>query len=519
MSKQSQGKERKENLVWKLDMLEAKATRSASSTRLVRSQFAANKELRKIQKRERKDQVRSDQFENPNRADMIAEQMQQESGPMDISPEDQAIIKALRVKIFEQKLHHYSKEIHRGLKTAKTTEALKIGKRIKKEEGNEEKIKKLQDELAELKTIDVALITSLHAAKFMKKSFLATSEQRENPPDFLPDSIVNPAEDSITVTFHKTASPALVNVVARLCGTAAVKTACQSLLTAVKYAMKIEKKETAADIAKRKNQERKEKRAKAKAANRNEASSNHNKGSDSEDLDQYKGMIAASSDEESDFEEEQTKESILGTSRAPKRVIHAEEDDDDEEDEDEDEVDDFFVFPDEDIADKAKDKTTSVKSAKPATTTTTQQEKFVLPALASGYFSGGSDDEEMEDDDSSKPRDRGYNLEQDEVVKQATTQRKNRRGQQARRAIYEKKFGNKANHIQKEKEDKQRKWAERQAEFEKREARRKELGIEHPKQRTLPELPEKLQPLHPSWEAKKKLSSAQVKFEGKKIVF
>lgn len=496
MSNHTQGKKRKENLLWQLDMLEAKASRDVSNTRLVRTQFAANKQIRKTKKKERQGQKRNDRFENPHRADMIASELQdrqeQEQGPVQISAEDQAKIKELRVKVVEQKVHHYSKDVQKALKKAKTTEALKINKRIKAQEGNEEKIKKLQEEQSELKGIDVALLTSIHSVRTMQKAFMPTQEERDDPPDFLPDSIAKPTDDSPLITFNKTASHSLMTVAARLCNTAAVKAACESMVTAVKYAVKIVKKETATEIAKRKKQEKKERKAKAKAL----------EDSDTEEFKKYSGMIAASSDEESD---EETGQSILGTTRAPAGDNVSEDEADG--------ADDFFVFPENDDDDESDEEMTENSSLKKKKDEKKKEEKYVLPALASGYFSGGSDDE-MEDE----PRDRGYDLSNDAIVKEATTQRKNRRGQRARRQIAELKYGKNANHLKKEQEQKQQKWAQRQVEFEKREARRKELGIERPEQKKLPELPEK-KPLHPSWEAKKKLSAAPVKFEGKKVVF
>lgn len=489
MSQINKGKKRKENLLWKLDMLEASASRDVTNTRLVRTQFAAGKQLRKTKKKERRDQKSEDSYENPYRADLIAQEQQdqqeKEQGPVKISPEVQENIKALRVKLVEQKIHHYSKEIQRAIKKAKATEGLKIIKRIKKEEDYPDKVKKLQDEQLELKSIDVAQLTSVHVVRYMQKSFLPSKHHREDPPEFLPYSIVSPSDDSPSVVFYKTASPALLTVVARLCNTASVKTASESLVTAVKYAVKLAKKESAAELAKRKKKERKDK---SKIEN-----------SELDDYDNYKGMNAASSDEESDEEADQ---SILGTTRLPEG--NADNGNSEAED-----GDDFFVFPDEDQAsDTEGTENSSLKRKKEDKATS-----YVLPALASGYFSGGSDDE-MED----VPRDRGYNLDNDTVVKEATTQRKNRRGQRARRQIFELKYGKNANHLKKERENKQAKWTQRQAEFEQREERRRQLGIERPQQKSLPDLPEKKN-LHPSWEAKKKLSAAPVKFEGKKIVF
>lgn len=497
---QSTGKKRKENLTWKLDLLEAQAARTVSNTRLVRSQFAASKKIRKVNKEEGKNDFRKGQFENTQRADMIAEEAQtnqQKEAPVEISEEDKAQIAALRRKIVEQKIYHYSKVIQKALKAAKTTEGLKITKRIKKEEGNEEKIKKLNEEQLELKSLDISMLTPIHATKLLQKAFIPNKTARENPPDFLSESIVSPPENAPVITFYKNASAAMLNVVSRLCGTAAVKTAGENMVQAVKYAAKVERKETASEIARRKHEEKKQRRKEAKLERK-----------ESEEYSQYDTMIAASSDEsddemggvaasEDDEETQEQEEGILGTSSAHDKHKDAESDSDG--------GDDFFVFPDEDEEQSPKKKH-KVEDE--------DESKYNLPALATGYFSGGSDDEDMED----APRDRGYDMDNDRVVKAATTQRKNRRGQQARRAIYEKKYGKNANHLKKEQEIKKSKWQERQAEFEKREARRKELGIERPAQKKLPELPEK-KPLHPSWEAKKKLKASPVAFQGKKVVF
>lgn len=155
------------------------------------------------------------------------------------------------------------------------------------------------------------------------------------------------------------------------------------------------------------------------------------------------------------------------------------------------------------------------------------QSKYNLPALTTGYFSGGSDDEDFDADN-------------DKVVKQVTTQRKNRRGQRARQKIWEKKFGKKAKHKEKEiaalQDDRKR----RQLEFEERERKRQakaqptgannqplgerkaytpSASAPAPAQPAAPAQP--LGAEHPSWKAKKMAEEKlkNVKFQGKKITF
>lgn len=163
--------------------------------------------------------------------------------------------------------------------------------------------------------------------------------------------------------------------------------------------------------------------------------------------------------------------------------------DEEQQDEDNEEADDFF------------DNAESAKSPLSRN----------LPQLATGYFSGGSDSEE--------------DVDNDEVVKAATTTRKNRRGQRARQKIWEQKYGSGANHVKKERDRVASEREQRQVEFEERQ-RKRELkaaqaaeatdsrGSQHASHTTGGAM-------HPSWAAKKKAEEKlkNIKFEGKKITF
>lgn len=151
----------------------------------------------------------------------------------------------------------------------------------------------------------------------------------------------------------------------------------------------------------------------------------------------------------------------------------------------------------------------------------TMETKYNLPQLAGGYYSGGSDDED------------NYNVDDDSVVKKATTQRKNRRGQRARQKIWEKKYGTKAKHKQKEitaiNDDRQRRKLEYEERVRKREEYAKQAMENAPSGSNTEPLgtrsspaPEKPAPKeHPSWQAKKLADEKlkNVKFSGKKITF
>ncbi|RLV91640.1 Bud site selection protein 22 [Spathaspora sp. JA1] len=156
-----------------------------------------------------------------------------------------------------------------------------------------------------------------------------------------------------------------------------------------------------------------------------------------------------------------------------------------------------------------------------------KKSKYDLPELATGYFSGGSDDEESDDD-----------IDNDKVVKELTTQRKNRRGQRARQQIWAKKYGSKAKHVQLQQEKYMNERQKRQLEFEERERKRElKRKLAEPTGSNTAPLGERRKPgtsaetpavagtsggpaVHPSWEAKKKQEEMlKVKFQGKKITF
>ena len=153
--------------------------------------------------------------------------------------------------------------------------------------------------------------------------------------------------------------------------------------------------------------------------------------------------------------------------------------------------------------------------------------KYNLPSLTTGYFSGGSDDEED-----------NFEADNDKVVRQATSQRKNRRGQRARQKIWEQKYGKSAKHKQKEQQELQSEREQRQQEYEERVRKRqlkakwveenapsgsntKPLGERKVRAESDEPEPKKQKTDHPSWQAKKLEEERlkNVKFTGKKITF
>ncbi|KAJ3318787.1 hypothetical protein HDV06_007038 [Boothiomyces sp. JEL0866] len=113
---------------------------------------------------------------------------------------------------------------------------------------------------------------------------------------------------------------------------------------------------------------------------------------------------------------------------------------------------------------------------------------------------------------------------EEEVFEPIKEKRKNRRGQQARRAIWEKKYGEKAKHVV---EGKVKKPKEKESKKESLhpswEAKKKQHAIVEAKGSKIvfekTEDKEQLESLHPSWQAKKMKKEGIVEAKGSKIVF
>ena len=156
-------------------------------------------------------------------------------------------------------------------------------------------------------------------------------------------------------------------------------------------------------------------------------------------------------------------------------------------------------------------------------TGTSTVKKYNLPELMAGYYSGDDD----EDDDQATPEWDKTAMEQISNQEEKR-KKKNRRGQRARRKIWEQKYGRRANHIQKELKEKEAKRLKRQREYEERASRRAAKQAKFDQTNTPVATPnEQLskpqadKAEHPSWVAKR-LAAERLKtskFQGKKITF
>ena len=163
----------------------------------------------------------------------------------------------------------------------------------------------------------------------------------------------------------------------------------------------------------------------------------------------------------------------------------------------------------------------------------TTEKKYNLPQLMNGYYSGDEESEASDIDEAEA-----------KLVREQTAmpQKKNRRGQRARRRIWAQKYGREANHVQKEIQEKQAEREKRQREYEERVEKRaakqakldkvnanlipianaKRMGMNNGVTASAtPVVKPNVNENHPSWVAKKqaeeKLKNA--KFAGKKITF
>jgi hypothetical protein len=428
----------KENLVWKLDVLESQLREDGSDPRLYKTKFAADKIAKK-----------------------------------DGFPKDKAAVlsqvNGLKRKLTDRKLHHGTQQIQKALKKAIAVESLKLQKRIKDNDGcDPTKLEVLQEELVSLKQFKALQISGLVAGKTIFKEFLSA---KDGEPGFLsPKAIKDSRKYKQQIEIFNRAQQ---NVFSRLCDVKAVKSAVFQMIKAIKIAAGLEQKKTKADIKKTK-----------KETEIKDVSKVH---IDDDDVQRARIENENEGDEDNedkiDDEGDENNEDRIDGEKHNNDLATRNETSGSEQEESFDGDDNFFE---------------------------SSELPNGLPSLATGYISGSDDDED------------NYDYDNDETVKSITTERKNRRGQRARQKIWEMKYGSSANHIQKEKEEKIEKVKQRQTEFEKRQAKRAKRQMDDPHRKSetsksTAKTDEK--PIHPSWEAKKKLTATAVKFEGKKVRF
>ncbi|WPK23154.1 hypothetical protein PUMCH_000381 [Australozyma saopauloensis] len=370
-------------------------------------------------------------------------------------------IHALKTDLFIKKAHGAQKKMNR--------EVIRIFKQQRSKSDRSEKL----DELFNDKEFVTSLVTA-KLAKIISAAILTNKELKSNPPSYFSPELINVITDKsnacnpTTFYIEHCQNDKVVNgYISKLWNSKEMKALSNEIdWTFRKIRGNLTKEEiaqhskTSVNVKSKDNQSKNGDDSVDSEIDSDEEESNSD--SDDEDMDRYDHLVAGSDSEMSDDAESE----IEGTQLSLKK--------------------------------QSKEK----KEKKE------KQPERKLPQLASGYFSGGSDDED--------------DVDNDKVVKEATTVRKNRRGQRARQKIWEQKYGQKANHVQQENNRIASEREKKQQEFEERQ-RKRDL-----KAKMAADLPDgsaaKLaatNKLHPSWEARKLAEQKQkdVKFTGKKITF
>ncbi|KAI0539058.1 Bud-site selection protein [Xylaria digitata] len=481
----------------------------------------------------------------------------------------------------QENLAKWRKELVRGLKTARGFERQRLSKRIR--EADPEKTSRLEKEVLVLKSLDLQQAAHAHLCSSLLK-IKGVAESPKLPTDIKPVPKPELSEEE---------KLALHNVTSALCNRKHVKDVIEEAIMGTCIALRVPMPE------KRSKGKSKEKTttAKSTATGKGEQVDDREdlnslgddesedvekpsferlpllkrkveKAEGDEDLESDAGSGASESAEFEGFSDSDAQENMF--SKYDDLVGgSSDEDESDEEGENGDKcnrldsrsrsfrklaLDDISLSSEaSDVSDDSEDealapptKKTKVKAVKPASFNTGSS--AFLPSLMGGYVSGS---ESASDVDVAPPT------------------RKNRRGQRARQAIWEKKYGEKAKHHQKEKEPRDSGWdmkrgavddtskpwkkgivnpfeknhvhPERQQQMQgqgdrqvkgkgskdtrerrppPRQENNKGFGPEKPKPRP-PPTRDDTGPLHPSWAAAKKAKEGaqKVEFKGKKVTF
>lgn len=374
----------------------------------------------------------------------------QKLGQLSSNPDElRTEIAAVKREIIKRKIHYTDSTVKRCVKQFKKIEPMRIKKREKKIAADQnQKLENLQQELKFIESLDPSEISSDVVIRSIAKRF--------NVIDVLGEAV---AKRALTVPES--------NVYGRICKTEAIRTALQNLNDAIHefYEETAEYKEGV--------------KAKAQAKLTTNQKSNSN----------------------SDLKIENEIENEMDTENRNKNTIKNNNNNDHN-------TDDFTEFAEEDLDDfksSAKQQRSEpeidpffeqpVALADPDLDISDSESEMLqdengLPLLNQGYISGSEDDEDV-------------------PVVNVQPERKNRRGQRARRKIWEQKFGKRANHVIKEQQEAQKREQEKE--------KKRKLKEQKMKQR----LEFEAKPLHPSWEAqmKRKQELSAAKFNGKKVKF
>ncbi|PYH77674.1 BUD22-domain-containing protein [Aspergillus uvarum CBS 121591] len=447
-------------------------------------------------------------------------------------------IQTVRLK---QKFSQGVESLAKALKLARGFERQKWKRREKKvkDEGKEGAVERMAEEAGILRDLDPIKT----AQKYLYKQLLKTKRIAESPTfkEFQEHMGSKLSAEGPKSNFE-------ANVTARLYKSTPVKNVFPGIMDGIRSLLKIDDTKPAPSKATAEKKTKKDEKPKKKIAAEEVSDSESEKGrsrlqrasgegdgdvsmDDSESIDyaMYDGLLASGSENEDEDDADDIRRQMLGDGDDG-------DDDDEDDEEDEDDIDTRMLqrrapsdmsisrspSPEVDEEEESdsppskKAKPAQKGSAKPATSTT-----FLPSLMMGGYWSGSESEAEDVDKEAAEP-----------------PRRKNRMGQQARRALWEKKYGAGANHV-KQQQQKGRKgrdggWDPRKGATDGNSIpmgrRRFDHGAgsapgrpQHDGGRAQrgPPKPQDDKPLHPSWEAAKKAKeqNATASFAGKKVVF
>ncbi|CAI7621713.1 unnamed protein product [Penicillium pancosmium] len=411
------------------------------------------------------------------------------------------------------KFEHGVQMIVRGLKTARGFERQKLSRREKtarseNSENTRMTLLKLAEEIEALKSLDYQKT----AERYLFKQLSKTKRIAELP-------TFKEFEESKNISTEGPKSTAEANILARLFKSNPVKNLMPNMLAEIRKLLGVDEapagksgmKEAQKDKPKKiqadpesdskdeaplKKIEKKKKKATKDAEQDSQLgddiSGSEGEGFDSDQLEQFNSRLAPGSDAEDESESEDADESGgLGP------------------DDISDSVESRSSSPE--FSDAGSPPPKKAKGAK-ASAAPVKETTFLPSLMMGGYWSGS---EEASEDEAAGP-----------------PKRKNRMGQQARRALWEKKYGAGANHVkneqQQERSNRDSGWDTKRGATGggrggyggRQQNRYDDRSGSRPQSSKPPKPKEDEGPLHPSWEAKKKQKEqAPAVFAGKKVTF
>ncbi|KAI2072981.1 S-methyl-5-thioadenosine phosphorylase [Ophidiomyces ophidiicola] len=331
----------------------------------------------------------------------------------------------LRAARLEQKIEYGTLQIHKALKTARGFERQKLGRRQKTAQLKSDKalLSRLTEEVQALKSLDLLQISQRHLIKQLVK----TKRIADSP-------VLAQLDISRQNLFDGSKDGPAANVTARLYNSNPVKTIMPGIMAGIREILGLDDTKSSTEVkpderkmidcARRTALEHDTDTPIRKALAIDEDSNVSGGYNDELDLEQFENRIASSSGSEfasndsdrggqSDIDNENSHQNSLAY----------------------DPVKDLTLSPTPSIADSDSPPATATKTKKPSKSKDKASETTFLPSLTMGGYWSGTESE-AEDDEAAE----------------AIAPRKNRMGQQARRKLWEKKYGASANHVRKQTE-------------------------------------------------------------------